>query len=51
MLVLLDGAFIVESDGAVRSAGACLIPMSSAMDLRGGLGARHQAAAAILSET
>ena len=44
---LLDGAFIVEADGAIRSAGTYLIPKCHVRDLPGGLGARHQAAAAI----
>ncbi len=48
---LLDGAFIVETDGAIRSAGTYLIPKSHVTDLPGGLGARHQAAAAITAET
>ncbi len=48
---LLDGAFIVEADGAIRSAGTYLIPKSHVLDLPGGLGARHQAAAAITAET
>ncbi len=48
---LLDGAFIVEPDGAIRSAGTYLIPKTRVTDLHGGLGARHQAAAAITAET
>ncbi len=48
---LLDGAFIVESDGAIRSAGTYLNPKSPVTDLPGGLGARHQAAAAITAAT
>ena len=48
---LLDGAFIVETDGSIRSAGTYLIPSCHVTDLPGGLGARHQAAAAITAET
>ena len=48
---LLDGAFIVEADGAIKSAGTYLVPKSHVTDLPGGLGARHQAAAAITTET
>ncbi len=48
---LLDGAFIVETDGVIKSAGTYLIPKSHVTDLPGGLGARHQAAAAITAET
>jgi diadenylate cyclase len=48
---LLDGAFIVEADGAIRSAGTYLNPKSHVADLPGGLGARHRAAAAITAET
>jgi DNA integrity scanning protein DisA with diadenylate cyclase activity/mannitol/fructose-specific phosphotransferase system IIA component (Ntr-type) len=48
---MLDGAFIVEVDGSIRSAGTYLIPRCHVTDLPGGLGARHQAAAAITTET
>lgn len=48
---MLDGAFIVETNGAIKSAGTYLIPRSRVTDLPGGLGARHQAAAAITTET
>ncbi len=48
---LLDGAFIIEPDGAIKSAGTYLVPKSHVTDLPGGLGARHQAAAAITAET
>lgn len=48
---MLDGAFLVEADGAIKSAGTYLIPTSHVTDLPGGLGARHQAAAAITTET
>ncbi len=48
---LLDGAFIVETDGAIKSAGTYLNPKSHVSDLPSGLGARHQAAASITVET
>ncbi len=48
---LLDGAFVVEADGTLCSAGTYLVPKSHVTDLPGGLGARHQAAAAITAET
>jgi len=48
---MLDGAFIVETDGAIKSAGTYLIPNIRVTDLPGGLGARHQAAAGITAET
>ncbi len=48
---LLDGAFIVETDGVIKSAGTYLIPQAHVADLPGGLGARHQAAAAITVDT
>lgn len=48
---MLDGAFLIETDGSIRSAGTYLIPRCHVTDLPGGLGARHQAAAAITSET
>lgn len=48
---MLDGAFLVETDGSIRSAGTYLIPRCHVTDLPGGLGARHQAAAAITTET
>jgi DNA integrity scanning protein DisA with diadenylate cyclase activity len=47
----LDGAFIIETDGSIRSAGTYLIPKSHVTNLPSGLGARHQAAAAITAET
>jgi DNA integrity scanning protein DisA with diadenylate cyclase activity len=48
---LLDGAFIIKADGTVLSAGTYLLPQSRVTDLPGGLGTRHQAAAAITAET
>jgi DNA integrity scanning protein DisA with diadenylate cyclase activity len=47
----MDGAFVVQDDGMVLSAGAYLIPKSSTVRLPSGLGTRHQAAAAITSHT
>lgn len=47
----LDGAFVVQADGTVRSAGTYLIPKSSSARVPAGLGARHQAAAAITAHT
>lgn len=47
-----DGAFIINSEGVIVTAGAHLIPSSPAgSNLPQGLGARHQAAAAITSVT
>lgn len=48
---MLDGAFVIQADGTIWSAGTYLIPKSRTIDLPGGLGARHQAAAAITTET
>ncbi len=50
-LALLDGAFTIEADGTVFSAGTYLMAKSRVANLPGGLGARHQAAAAITAET
>ena len=47
----LDGAFIIEADGTIRSAGTYLIPRSHGTDLASGLGTRHQAAAAITADS
>ena len=47
----LDGAFIVQGDGLVRTAGAYLLPAAPAVRLPSGLGTRHQAAAAITART
>jgi DNA integrity scanning protein DisA with diadenylate cyclase activity len=47
---LIDGAFIVQGDGMVVSAGTYLIPKSSAR-LPHGLGTRHHSAAAITGHT
>ena len=48
---LLDGAFIIQADGTALSAGTYLVPQSCVTDLPGGLGTRHQAAAAITVDT
>jgi DNA integrity scanning protein DisA with diadenylate cyclase activity/mannitol/fructose-specific phosphotransferase system IIA component (Ntr-type) len=48
---LLDGSFVIDADGTVLSAGTYLVSQSPVKDLVGGLGARHQAAAAITAET
>lgn len=47
----VDGAFILQADGMVVSAGAYLVPKSSSVKLPHGLGARHQSAAAITAHT
>jgi len=47
----LDGAFIVQGDGMVQSAGTYLLPKTSSVRLPSGLGTRHQAAAAITAHT
>ena len=44
---LIDGAFIVSSDGLIESAGTYLNPPTSASNLPRGLGARHHAAAGL----
>jgi DNA integrity scanning protein DisA with diadenylate cyclase activity/mannitol/fructose-specific phosphotransferase system IIA component (Ntr-type) len=47
----IDGAFIIQSDGTVLSAGTFLAPQVSVTGLPAGLGARHTTAAAISSQT
>jgi len=47
----IDGAFVIRSDGTIRSAGTYIISESSAQALTGGLGARHQAALSITEQT
>ncbi len=47
----VDGAFIVQADGMVLSAGTYLVPKATTTRLPAGLGTRHQAAAAITSHT
>jgi DNA integrity scanning protein DisA with diadenylate cyclase activity len=46
---LIDGAFIVSSDGVIESAGTYLNPPSSVGNLPRGLGARHHVAAGLTS--
>ena len=48
---LIDGAFIIQGDGTVLTAGTYLMPKSSSSNLPHGLGARHQTAAAITTHT
>ncbi len=48
---LIDGAFIIDGDGHVRSAGAYLVSSVVPSGLPSGLGARHQTAAAITAQT
>jgi DNA integrity scanning protein DisA with diadenylate cyclase activity len=48
---LIDGAFIVQGDGTVLSAGTYLLPKTLPANLPSGLGARHQTAAAITAHT
>jgi diadenylate cyclase len=47
----LDGAFIVREDGVVLSAGTQLVPSAAHLQLPGGLGTRHAAAAGITAST
>jgi DNA integrity scanning protein DisA with diadenylate cyclase activity len=48
---LIDGAFIIQGDGTVLSAGTYLMPKAAGSHLPHGLGARHQTAAAITAHT
>jgi DNA integrity scanning protein DisA with diadenylate cyclase activity len=48
---LIDGAFIIQGDGIVLSAGTYLMPKSAPPNLPSGLGTRHQTAAAITAHT
>jgi hypothetical protein len=47
----LDGAFVVRGDGVVLTAGTHLVPAGGHIDLAGGLGTRHAAAAGITAST
>jgi diadenylate cyclase len=47
----IDGAFVVQGDGAVMSAGTYLAPKASGAPLPQGLGTRHSTAAAITACT
>lgn len=46
---LIDGAFVIDGDGTVNSAGSRLTAVDSQLSLQSGLGTRHAAAAAISS--
>jgi diadenylate cyclase len=48
---LIDGAFIIQGDGIVLSAGTYLMPKGAPPNLPSGLGTRHQTAAAITANT
>jgi DNA integrity scanning protein DisA with diadenylate cyclase activity/mannitol/fructose-specific phosphotransferase system IIA component (Ntr-type) len=48
---LIDGAFIIQGDGTVLTAGTYLVPKAASTTLPYGLGARHQTAAAITQHT
>ena len=48
---MIDGAFVVQGDGTVLSAGTYLLPKAAPPGLPSGLGARHQTAAAITAHT
>jgi DNA integrity scanning protein DisA with diadenylate cyclase activity/mannitol/fructose-specific phosphotransferase system IIA component (Ntr-type) len=48
---VLDGAFLIRSDGVIEAAGAYLHVARAAADLPSGLGARHAAAANITAFT
>jgi DNA integrity scanning protein DisA with diadenylate cyclase activity/mannitol/fructose-specific phosphotransferase system IIA component (Ntr-type) len=48
---LIDGAFVIQGDGTVLTAGTYLMPKSASTTLPHGLGARHQTAAAITQHT
>ena len=50
-LALIDGAFIVPGDGVVESAGCLIQARADEVELPGGLGTRHAAAAAITHAT
>jgi len=48
---LLDGAFVIQGDGTVLTAGTYLAPKVTATHLPSGLGARHKTAAGITAHT
>ena len=50
-LALIDGAFVVRGNGVVESAGCLIQAKASEIELPGGLGTRHAAAAAITQST
>lgn len=47
----IDGAFILQADGTVLSAGTYLVPRAHISGLPQGLGTRHQTAAAMTAQT
>ena len=47
----IDGAFIIQNDGTVLSAGTYLAPKQSPIEMPAGLGARHTTAAGITRHT
>ena len=47
----IDGAFILDSEGVIHSAGTYLLPGDVDVELPSGLGTRHRAAAAITKVT
>lgn len=50
-LALLDGAFVIDGNGIIQSAGTYLSPPSMDLRLASGLGTRHRAAAGITRVT
>jgi diadenylate cyclase len=48
---LIDGAFVIQGDGTVLTAGTYLMPKAAGSHVPHGLGARHQTAAAITAHT
>ena len=50
-LALIDGAFIVQGNGVVESAGCLIQAKADEIELPGGMGTRHAAAAAITQVT
>ena len=47
----IDGAFVIQNDGTVLSAGTYLAPKQSPIEMPAGLGARHTTAAGITRHT
>jgi len=47
----LDGAFVIQGDGTVLTAGTYLAPKATTTNLPSGLGARHKTAAGITAHT
>jgi DNA integrity scanning protein DisA with diadenylate cyclase activity len=48
---LIDGAFVIQDDGTVLSAGTYLAPRETPAEMPSGWGARHTTAAAITMHT